>query len=368
MMRWVILSFSMIFLMIVGILAVHVQDFSEDSKSQKTRVAVIMMGVRNDHNWNESHYDALEKVADHLNLEMAYYDNVPTDSMAKGIMEMAIEDGARIVICNSFGFGSVELAVAKKHPEVKFFHATGVQTAPNLLTYFGRIYQMRYLSGIVAGMKTKKNRIGYVASFNLSEVNRGINAFTLGVQRVNPDAKVYVSWSNSWIDESMASDATRELLDKYDVDVMTVHVDAYSPYEIADKNNVWIIGYNRDNSDRFPRHFLTAPVWHWDAFYEPQIRNVLRGRFEGKSYWLGDESGLVDLAPFTGNVSSETKYLVEQERKRLSDGFFDVFQGPIVDNHGVLRVEKGERMTDEDLLNHFDWYVQGVVDGIKPEE
>jgi basic membrane protein A len=228
------------------------------------------------------------------------------------------------------------------------------------------MYQLRYLSGIVAGFKTKTNEIGYVAGFNISEVNRGINAFALGVQKVNPNAKVYISWTGSWTDESMAADATRDLLDRHNIDVLATHVDALSPYEIADDKGIWIIGYNRDNARRFPEHFLTAPVWRWENFYIPKIREIMQDKFEGKSYWLGLESGIMELSDLTKNVEDTIRQVVEVEKHRLTQGKFDVFYGPIEDNQGNIRVGEGESMTDDAMLNQFDWYVKGVIDGIKP--
>ena len=366
MMKWFILPLILVLVIMVGVLMVHDSVPGKASSSSNMRVAMIMTGMRNDHSWNEAHYEALEKVAKRLNLEVAYYENVPTDSTALYIMEKAIDNGAKVVITTTIGFGDMTHAAAKNHPEVKFLHAAGVHTAPNVSTFFGRVYQMRYLSGMVAGLKTKTNEIGYVAAYNISEVNRGINAFALGVQKVNPHAKVYVSWSNSWVDESMSADATRELLNKHHIDVLTVHVDALSPYEIADENNVWIIGYNKDNSSRFPQHFLTASVWHWEYFYGPQIEAMLRGKYVPRNYWLGAETGVVGLSPMTEHVDSHIRNLVQKEKVRFTNSLFDVFQGPIIDNRGFVRVEKGESMTDDDLLNHFNWYVKGVIDGFKP--
>ena len=122
---------------------------------------------------DEDIFEALEKVARRLNLEVTVYDNIPADSTAYNSIEKAIANGAEIVIANSFDFGAAAMSVAKKHPKVKFLHAAGVRTETNLLTYFGRIYQMRYLSGIVAGLKTKTNEIGYVAAFRIPEACGG---------------------------------------------------------------------------------------------------------------------------------------------------------------------------------------------------
>lgn len=355
------IAIAIIFAIVVGIFYVQVNKRETDVTLKKTRVAVIMNGSRDDHSWGESHVVAMEKVAKSLNLDVSYHEHAPFGPELEQIMEDEIAKGAKVVICNSFGYGEQEQRVAARHPEVKFFHATGVQSAHNLSTYFGRIYQMRYLSGMVAGMVTKTNEIGYVASFGISEVNRGINAFALGVQKVNPEANVFVSWTNSWDSDSLAAEATNKLLSEHDIDVLTVHTDALKPYEIAEERGVWIIGYNLDNSDRYPKRFLTAPIWRWENFYEPRLLEVLQNKFTERQYWLGAESGVIGLSPMTASVPENVKTAVEDEMRKISDGVFDVFYGPVYDNGGQIRIEAGESMTDENMLNHFDWYVKGVV-------
>lgn len=355
------IAIAIILAIVIGIFYIQVNKRETDVTLQKTKVAMIMNGGKNDHSWGESHVEAMDKVAKSLNLEVTYLEHCPFSDELDSIMENLITQGTKIIICNSFGYGEWELKVAARHPEVKFFHASGIQHAHNLTTFFGRIYQMRYLSGMVAGMMTKTNEIGYVAAFGISEVNRGINAFTLGVQKVNPNAKVFVSWTHSWDSDSLAVAAANKLLSEHHIDVMTVHSDALGAYEVAEKNGVWIIGYNLDNSSRYPKGFLTAPIWRWEKFYEPRILEVLQNKFNGRQYWLGAESGIVELAPMTAAVPDSVKAAVEKEMKRISDGVFDVFYGPVYDNQGNIRIEEGGSMTDEDMLNHFDWYVKGVV-------
>ena len=351
----------------LGVLVVYDYNPGYEHSRKETPVAMIMRGSKNDSSWNESHYEAMEKVARLLDLDVEYYENIPADSTAYNIMEKAVAKGAEIVITNSFDFGAAAMAIARKYPKVKFLHAAGVRTTPNLLTFFGRMYQMRYLSGIVAGLKTRTGEIGYVAAFKIPEVVRGIDAFALGVQKVNPQAKVFVGWSRSWSDESMAADATLDLLEAHRIDVLTVHLDALTPYEIADEKGVWILGYNMDNSARFPEHFLTASVWHWEKFYESEIRDILSGNNSSRRHWLGMESGMVDLAPLA-HVDERIARVVAEERSLLARNMRDVFWGPIVDSHGKLRVERGECIPDDDLLEHFDWYVKGVSDGIKSQK
>ncbi len=213
----------------------------------------------------------------------------------------------------------------------------------------------------MSGLQTQTDEIGYVAAFPISEVNRGINAFTLGVQAVNPDAVVHVVFSNSWTEDEPNKTAAEALIDKYGIDVLTMHTNSDKPLEVAEKRGIWSIGYNVDTGDSYPGSYLTAPVWEWKNFYEPHILECLQGKFIGKHYWEGVETGLVSLAPLTGNVKSGIADAVEKEKERLQSGTFDVFYGPIVDNKGNLRVAEGESMPDELMLNEFDWYVKGVV-------
>jgi basic membrane protein A len=223
------------------------------------------------------------------------------------------------------------------------------------------MYQIRYLCGIVAGLQTETNEIGYVAAYDLSEVNRGINAFTLGVRKVNPDANVYVRYCDSWDNDDATKKAAEQLFDSHSIDVMTVHSDSLAAYDEAEKRGIYIIGYNRDDSEDYPDYYLTAAVWQWDKFYTPKIKEVLQDKFKKEQYWDGVESGIVELAPLTENVKNGTERIVTSELFKLENGNFDVFYGPIYDTDGNLRVAEGESMTDEVMLNSFDWNVEGVI-------
>lgn len=356
-MKKVIITAAIIMsILIAGIY--YISGRQEDTEILK--VGVLLNGEKNDQNWSQAHYTGLELTAKELGLECIYYENAPETEECADIIEKLISEGCSIIVCNSFNFGSYALKMAEKYPEVCFFHASGVKNAANLTTYFGRMYQMRYLSGIVAGLQTETNQIGYVAAFPISEVNRGINAFTLGVRSVNPEAVVLVNWSDSWTDNKAAADATRALMQNYDIDVLAMHTDSLRPLEIAEEEGIWSIGYNTDNSKKCDNTFLTAPVWNWENFYIPRIKEYQQGKFVGKNYWEGAESGMISLAPLTEHVKDGAAELVEQKMKEISSGTFDVFYGPIYDRDGKLRVPAGESMSDDAMLNEFDWYVEGV--------
>lgn len=355
-----ILTFAILLITIMGIFFITNRYLATEQMKGRTKVGILYNGEINDKGWGQSHYEGLNESAQELDFEVVYEESVPYDETCMEIMERMIDDGCEIIICNSFNYGEWIEKVAKKYPNIEFLHATGTKQGDNITTYFGRMYQMRYLSGIVAGMQTETNEIGYVAAFPISEVNRGINAFTLGVQSVNPDATVHVVWTESWTDYDVNEDAAWTLIDVCNADIIAMHCDSVAPLDVAEEKGVWSIGYNMDNSEIYPNSFLTAPVWNWTTFYTPQIEKYMQGKYYASNYWLGTETGLVQLAPLTSNVKPEVANVVAEKKAMMDAGTYDVFYGPVKDNEGVIRIPSGENMPDDVMLNSFDWYVEGV--------
>lgn len=351
---------SILLLIIIGMLCMHGNETDTEVTKERTKVGFIYNGSVDDKGWGQSHFEGINQSADELNLEIIYKENVSFDDTCTETMQEMIDSGCEIIICNSFDYGDYVIKVAKNNPDIKFYHATGVQTAQNVSTYFGRIYQMRYLCGVVAGMQTENNSIGYVAAFPIDEVNRGINAFTQGVQSVNPDAKEHVIYSESWTDYDANKDVANTLCETYNVDILTMHCDTVAPLDVAEERDIWSIGYNMDNSKEYPNSFLTAAVWNWEAFYTPEILKCLQGKYQPNQYWEGVETGIVGLAPLTQNVKNDIHKVIEEKQDELYKGTFDVFYGPVVDDKGTIRIKDGENMPDDAMLNDFDWYVKGV--------
>lgn len=356
-----ILLLAIIMITAAGIFFMQVRQASVDVTEEITKVGFILNGTIDDRSWGQAHYMSMEQTAGELNLDVDYRESVSQQD-CEGVIDELVSEGCRVIIANSYEYGPYVEQAAETYPGVVFLHSTGYAYHDNMSSYFGRIYQIRYLCGMVAGLQTRTGQIGYVAAFNTSEVNRGINAFTLGVKAVNPQATVYVRWTDSWIDDDLTREATKRLLDDHkDIDVLTGHSDSLALYDEADRRNVWIIGYNMDNADKYPEHFLTAATWNWEVFYTEQIMYVLQDKFIGSNYWKGIESGMISLAPLTANVNPKTSQVVEETKERMINGQWDVFYGPIYDNEGYLRVADMENLTDEVLLTEFDWFVDGVV-------
>ena len=354
------IAVPIITLLLAGLCVMIFLDTDDDVAEKVTPVGVILNGNRNDMSWCTSHCEALEISAEKLNLSLTYRESVTVDTIGDTIREL-VECGCEIVIANSFEFGEYLKQASEMYPEVYFFHCSGVDEGKNFTSYFGRMYQMRYLTGIAAGLQTETNEIGYVAAFPISEVNRGINAFVLGVRSVNPEAKVYVRWINSWVSDEDARNAAEKLMDEHNIDIITMHTDSVEPILVAEERGVMSIGYHRANPDICPETYLTAAVWDWEKFYTTHIQHCIQGKFAGDNYWDGIDTGIVAVAELSDKAVAGAAEQINAEYERLVNGTHDVFYGPVYDNEGVLRIAEEESMTDNAMLNEFDCYVEGVV-------
>ena len=358
-----VVVFSILLVAFIIILNFNSRKAPVDVLKEKTSVGLILNGSRNDRSWNSAHYEALLRTAGMLNIEVICREFVPEDENCYStICSLIDDDDCRIVICSSYGYGEQIERAAAEYPDRYFLHASGTAYGKNLGSFFGRMYQFRYLSGIAAGLAAKNGVIGYVAAFPISEVNRGINAFTLGVRSVNPDASVHVRFCNSWNDDEPAADAAQALITECGAEVIAMHTNSLAPLKTADANGVWSVGYNFDNSELCPDTFLTGCVWEWDNYYYEQILSCLQGKFRGEHIWLGIESGTMELVDINPGVNDPEKYkkAVEAARALFENYSYDVFYGPVTDIGGRGRIGEGESMSDDRMLNKFDWYVEGV--------
>lgn len=275
-----------------------------------------------------------------------------------------IEEGANVIFATSWGYMDTMEALAKEYPEIIFSHGTGYKSnGTNMNNYFGRIYQARYLSGIVAGMKTKSNLIGFVAAMGQdnSEVTGGINAFAMGVYSVNPDAKVYVKVTNSWYSPSEETNAAKALLAE-GCDVIAQHVDTPNPQLEAEKAGAFGIGYNSDMSKDAPKATLTSAVWNWGAYYTWAVEKLIDGTWEGENYYGGMKEEMVDISPLNESiVAPGTKEAVEKARATILDGTFNVFDGVIETNDGKKIGEAGKTLDDGTITGKINWYFKTVT-------
>lgn len=334
-------------------------------KYQDQKPTFIYVGPKGDGGYNYMHdigRQMMEK--NHPGLKSTIVESVPEGPDSERVMETSIRNGSKVIFANSFGYMDHVINVAKRHPDVYFMHCSGYKTAPNVSTYFGRMYQPRYLSGIVAGAATKSNLIGYVAAYPIPEVIRGINAFTLGVRKVNPNAKVKVVWIFTWHDPAKEKEAAKALYDAK-CDTLAMHADTGGAPQAAEELGMWVIGYNNPMDKYAPTRHLVTPVWNWGKYYDYAVKNINEGTWKSEQIWWSMKEGMVDLSPFGKNVTEETKKIVAAEKARILSEKWDVFTGPIKAQDGSVKIPAGKSLDDNEMLS-MSWFVEGV-DGTIPK-
>ncbi len=326
---------------------------------EKIKAGFLYVGPVGDAGWSYAHNQGrleMEKLA--FVEPSTYIESVPEGAESARVIMGLVHKGHNLIFTTSFGYMDATIDVAKRFKDVVFMHCSGFKTADNVGTYFGRMYEPRYLAGITAGKMTKKNLIGYVAAFPIPEVIRGINAFTLGVRSVNPEATVKVVWTQTWLDPGIERVAADSLLD-VGCDVLAMHQDTPATLQAAEARGAYVIGYNSDMRSFAPKAFLTAPVWNWAAVYTEVAQAVHDGTWKSDQIWWGLDKGLVKLAPLSDEVPTDVQKLIEEKTEAIAAGKFHPFQGPIKDQKGAEKVAAGSVLSDGELLG-INWFVEGV--------
>jgi basic membrane protein A and related proteins len=340
-------------------LAAGVALCASTASAKDMNVGFVYVSPIGDAGWSYAHDVGRQAIDKMDGVKTSYVEAVAEGPDSERVMLNMARKGYDIIFATSFGYMDPMLKVAKQFPKTTFMHCSGFKMADNMGNYFGRMYQARYLSGIVAGGMTKANTIGYVAAFPIPEVIRGINAFTLGVQSVNPDATVRVVWTKTWYDPATEKEAAKSLLD-VGADVIAQHQDSPGPQEAAQEKGVYSIGYNSDMSTFAPKAHLTAPIWNWGPYYSSVVESVKNGTWKAESVWPGLADGIVGLAPFGPMVPKEPQNKVAAAKADIVAGKMKVFTGPIKDQKGEIKIADGVSAPDGDLLG-MTWFIEGVV-------
>ncbi|MES9995435.1 BMP family ABC transporter substrate-binding protein [Desulfovibrio aminophilus] len=340
--------------------AAETKAASAPAADKKLKIGFVYVSPVGDAGYSYAHHMGYKAVAALPGVEASYVESVAEGADSERVITNMARKDFDLIFSTSFGFMDPSLKVAKEYPNVKIMHCSGFKTAPNMSNYFGRMYQARYLTGMIAGLMTKKNILGYVAAFPIPEVIRGINAFTLGARSVNPQAQVRVVWTKTWYDPALEKDAAVSLLD-VGADVLTQHQDSPAPQEAAQQRGAYCIGYNSDMVSFAPKANLTSAIWNWAPFYVKTVEEVRNGTWKGgQAIWEGMDKGVVDIAPYGAAVSEDVKAKVEAKRAELKAGKDEIFAGPIKDQSGKERIAAGQKAPDADLLG-MTWFVEGVV-------
>lgn len=330
--------------------------------SAETKAGFVYVGPIGDHGWSYQHDQGRLAVEKELGVKTSYVENVPEGADAERVIRQLASSGHDIIFTTSFGFMNPTIKVAKQFPNVKFEHATGYKREDNVSTYAARFYEGRAVIGTIAGKMTKSNIVGYIGSFPIPEVIRGIDSFTLALRKVNPDAIVKVVWVNSWFDPGKESDAAKTLIDQ-GADIITQHTDSPAPLQVAENRGVYAFGQASDMIAFAPKAQLTSIVDNWDNYYIDKVKAVMDGTWKSEDTWGGLKAGMVEMAPYGDAVPEDVRKMADEVKQSIIDGSFHPFQGPIKNQKGELVVKEGEVLSDQDLVG-LNWYVEGVEGSI----
>ncbi|NNE95565.1 MAG: BMP family ABC transporter substrate-binding protein [Acidimicrobiales bacterium] len=329
----------------------------DDAGGGDTKAAFVMVAPVGDAGWNFMHDQGRQAAEAATGVETAFVEAIPEGGAEfDDAVQQFIDDGYNVIFTTSFGYMDATEAFAADNPDVVFEHISGYKmNDTNFGNTFGRMYQPRYIAGMAAGAATESNKIGYVAAFPFPEVIRGINAFTLGVRRVNPDAEVEVAWTATWFDPTVEGNAAQALLDA-GADVLTMHQDSTATGQAATDAGATFVGYHSDMSSQVG-NYLTAPVWNWTDRYTDVINAAKDGTYTPESWWGGMADGVVDIEiPSESPVAAE----MQQVKDQIIAGEFDVFEGEILAQDGSVMVAAGEKLDDGAMLG-MTTFVEGVI-------
>ena len=328
-------------------------------------IGVVYVGSRNDFGWSQSHAVAVNELKNISGIRVIEEEEVPeTAGVAKSMESMIVLDDAKMIYGTSFGYFDPHMInLAKKYPDVQFRHPTSLWDSEkhpqNLGGYFAYLDQAFHVDGIAAGMTTQSNKIGYVAAKPISLVIRNINAFLLGVRKVNSDAVVQLIFTGEWTLPVREAEAANALID-VGCDVLAVHNDSPKVVvETAEARGKWSLGHNSSQRELAPNGFITGAENKWETIYLTWADDLLAGRVPANTFYAGYDQDLVRNTPYGDNVPQDIRNRCDDAIAKLRDGM-PIFVGPIKDNKGQLRIEATLGNYDRSLES-IDWLIDGVV-------
>jgi simple sugar transport system substrate-binding protein len=338
-----------------------VQAQSPTKSTEPIKAGFVYVSPITEAGWTRQHDEGRKAVERALGdkVKTTFVADVPEGADAERVIRDLAQQGNQIIFTPSFGYMEPTLKVAKEFPNVKFESVTGFKTAPNVAASNARYYEGRYLAGIAAGRMTKSNVAGYVAGFPIPEVLQGINAFTLGMRSVNPQATVKVVWLNAWFDPPKEREAAMALFNQ-DVDVIAFHTGSTAVMAAAQERGKMAVAYHSDMRKVGPDAQIIAVTHQWGDYYTARVKAAMNGSWTSGSVWGGAKEGMIRVGDFGSKVPKKVQDEISAKQKAVGSGQLRLFTGPISDNEGKLVLPAGQSLSDAQILN-MNYLVQGVL-------
>ncbi|MCI8418724.1 MAG: BMP family ABC transporter substrate-binding protein [Lachnospiraceae bacterium] len=285
------------------------------------------------------------------------YDNINSEELGLKTIDEAVDAGYKVIFTTTPKLLGASIKAAIKYPEIKILNCSLNAYSGHLRTYYGRLYEAKFLTGALAGILSETHKVGYLADYPIYGMTANINAFALGVQMTNPKAKVYLEWSTVRDCNPEESFRSRNISYISGQDLIT-------PQNASRKFGLYDIqGEEMVN--------VAASIWHWGKFYERIVHNILNGAWKKEpvgnqrtsiNYWWGISSGMIDVI-CTKNIPSKTQWLIELLKKEIAAFHYNPFSGSLYAQDGTLKSKEGEELTPEEIIS-MDWLLHNVEGAI----
>ncbi len=327
----------------------------------KTKVGFVFVGPIGDGGWTYEHNKGREAVEAEFGekVETVFVESVAEGPDSERVMTQMALDGADLIFTTSFGYMDPTINVAAKFPNVKFEHATGYKRSDNVSTYSARFYEGRAIQGHIAGKMTKSNIVGYIGSYPIPEVIRGINSAFIHARKVNPDVQFKIVWAYTWFDPAKEADAAKVLIEQ-GADVVLQHTDSTAPQAAAqDAGNVVTFGQASDMSQYGPFPRVSSIIDDWAPYYVARTKAVMDGTWTSTDTWDGIGAGMVGIGEISDAVPADVKAEALALKATLADGSYHAFTGPLNKQDGTPFLAEGET-ADDGTLAGMNFYVEGI--------
>lgn len=339
------------------------EEMPAESDGTGYSVAFLFDLFVEDGGWNSTHYRGVEQVrAAFPGLDVQVLEEISPGVATINAAEELAADGVDMVITTFYSMDEI-LEVAADYPDTIFLTWAGWQTADNVGHYDAATEDGRYLDGLIAGSITESGLIGYPAGFPIEEVNRALNAFTIGVREMNPDAVVQAVYINSWYDPPVEQQAA-EALANAGADVLAHELNSPAVAQVAESRGLNVIGYSSDRSAEAPNAWLSSFRFEWGPHYVNQIQAMIDGTWEPILHYGSLADGMIGASPYGPDVTDEMRAMIDERRQQIIDGTLDYFAGPLVDNEGNVVVAEGETIPFAERTACCLWLIEGIEGSI----
>ncbi|HEY4186555.1 MAG TPA: BMP family ABC transporter substrate-binding protein [Polyangia bacterium] len=338
------------------------------SAADPLTVGFIYVGPKTDYGYNQAQAQGAAVISKMPGIKIREEEMVPETVAVQKTMESMINlDGAKLLFPTSFGYFDPHiLKLAGKYPNVTFLHCGGLYVEgkhpKNVGSYFGYIDEAQYVAGIVAGMSTKSNKLGFIAAKPIPQVLRNINSYTLGARSVNPKVTTTVIFTGDWSMPVKEAEATNSLIDQ-GIDVLSYHVDSPKVIaELAERRGAMVTGYHASQAALAPKGYLTGAEWNWGKVYTDYIKAIQANKPYPHLLRGGLKEGFVKVSPYGKTVSAEAKKKADAAKAKFMAGTMVIYKGPLKDNTGKEVIAAGTEQKQTDIaLESMDYLVEGVV-------